>query len=444
MKISLTLTAIIVVLFVFFGGQVRQRLSGARENHDRILAEATARGLDAAVDGKEPALSPRTAAARAENQKAREAKAREAARKLMIFGNDRGPIDSPGLDGDPAKQLDFQEGLAEATELDSAGLKLLVSEIIANGGLTEEMRARLILEVGSNMTQKNPLGAIDLFMDANNRLKLPGNWFSSIIGNSLQSLAANDPKQATEWIQRQAQDHPELVNANLRADVLVGIGQANLGLAFSTLDEFGLTKDPGTLEGLGIVGAKTAEARNSLLAAMRDYAAHTSSDEERELATRNTMAGMGRFMINAGYDSASQWLGSAKLSPDEAAGLASGLDASLAKGDTGKWIDWISGNVPADQLGGKVDELMKSWTESDYRAAGTWLDSAPDGPAKQAAVLSYASTVAATDPAAASQWAQTLPAGDDRTALMKNIYAEWKKQDEAAAAKFAKENGIGE
>jgi hypothetical protein len=104
----------------------------------------------------------------------------------------------------------------------------------------------------------------------------------------------------------------------------------------------------------------------------------------------------------------------------------------------------MSANVPADQVGARVETLMHLWTALNNRAAGTWLDSALDGPAKDAAVKSYASDVASLDPAAASQWALTLPEGDKRTGLLQNIYTEWKKQDEPAAAKFAKDNGIGE
>ncbi|MDB6078004.1 MAG: hypothetical protein JWO82_1751 [Akkermansiaceae bacterium] len=444
MKTSLTITTIIVALFVFFGGNVRQHLSGAREKHDRIQAEARARSLEAAAEGNGPTHSQSRAAARAESQKAREAKARETARKLMGFGNDEGAISFMGRRGDPDKQLEYQEGLAEAAELDSVGMKVLVGEIAANGALTDEIRARLILELGSIMSMKAPLGAIDLLLDANNRLKIPTDWFQCNIKNSLRTMAINDPKQAMDWIQQQAKEHPELANINLRGDVVSGIAQTDRGLAFSKLGELGLTKDADTLYRLGCC-AGTPQECNTVLAAMRHYRTSVGSEEERQFATKNAMAGMGQSVVYAGYDSVSQWLESAKLSPDEAAGLASGFNTSvIKKEDAGKWIDWISGNVPADHLGAKVDELMKFWTENDYRAAGTWLDSAPAGPAKEAAVRSYASTVASTDPAAASQWALTLPAGEERTGLLQNICTEWRKQDPDTAARFARDHGIGE
>jgi hypothetical protein len=441
-KISLTITALIVFLFVFFGGQIRQRLDRARENHDRILAEATGRGIEAVASDETTTLSS-TTTARIESQKAREAKAREAARKLAIFGNDRDAVGAMGPEGDQAKQLDFLEGMAEATELDPAGLKLLLSELIANDKLTDEMRGNFIMMVGFHMSDKNPLGALDLLAASGDRLQISGVQIRSIVGVVLQKLAANDPGQALEWLQRQTQDHPEMVNADTRAAVLAGIAKSDPGLAFSTLVKFGLTGNPAALESIG-AGAETVEQRSSVLAAMRDYAATSRSEEEQQIAMKNTLAGMARRLSRDGFDSASKWLETANLSPDEAAGLAGNIDTSFAKSDTGKWIDWMSANVPADQLGVRVDEMMKFWTGEDYRAAGTWLDSAPEGPAKQAAVKSYSSAVASFDPAAASQWAQTLPEGDDRTALMKNIYSEWKKQDEAAAAKFAKDNGIGE
>jgi hypothetical protein len=86
--------------------------------------------------------------------------------------------------------------------------------------------------------------------------------------------------------------------------------------------------------------------------------------------------------------------------------------------------------------------MIQNWTEKDYRAAGTWLASTPDSPTKQAAVRSYAETVAPYDPETAAQWALTLPADEKRTQTLKRIHQQWPKDDAAGAAAFAEKNGI--
>jgi len=88
---------------------------------------------------------------------------------------------------------------------------------------------------------------------------------------------------------------------------------------------------------------------------------------------------------------------------------------------------------------------MERWTEKDYQAAGTWLTQAADGPAKQAAVASYAKTVAPYEPETAAQWAITLPPGRTRIIALQTVYEKWPKNDPAAkeaAEAFAEKHGI--
>ena len=89
--------------------------------------------------------------------------------------------------------------------------------------------------------------------------------------------------------------------------------------------------------------------------------------------------------------------------------------------------------------------MMERWTEKDYQAAGTWLTQAADSPAKQAAVASYAKTVAPYDPETAVQWAVTLPPGRTRLIALQTIYQKWPKEepaDKAAAEAFAEKHDI--
>ena len=65
---------------------------------------------------------------------------------------------------------------------------------------------------------------------------------------------------------------------------------------------------------------------------------------------------------------------------------------------------------------------------------------APAGPIKEIATISYLETVAPYDPEVAAQWAATLSA-DMRASSMRNIYESLKRKDEAAAEDFATRHG---
>ncbi len=122
-----------------------------------------------------------------------------------------------------------------------------------------------------------------------------------------------------------------------------------------------------------------------------------------------------------GFESAAAWFDGAGLDEAEAKAFTDGIHPWQTGADTGKWIEWMATKVPAESLDTKVPQLMEHWTRTDYQAAGVWLSGAAEGPGKQAAVESYARTVAPYDPAAAEQWARTLPAGPDRDELLEEI-----------------------
>lgn len=444
MKMSLTATAIIVALFALLGIRTQMHLESAREKHDRSVAEAKDLGFAMPLDGGDLPSAPGSEVARAGSQRARDLRVREAARRLAIFGNDRDAIGAMGPDGDQDRQLDFEEGLAEATELDAGGLKLLVAEILANDELSTEMRGNLVSMVAYYMSEKNPAGALALLMDSRGKVELPADQFSNMLGAALEKLGHRDPERALEWMRRNEREHPGLLDQGNRAGAIGGIAMSDPALAFSALREFDLAQNPIVMEGIGL-SAGNATERSAVLASLRAYAASIGSEEDRQIAVNGAMKGMGSCLVRGSFESASRWLEAAKLDQEEAAGLAGGIDASLAKGDTGKWIDWMArSQVPVDQLRSKADELMKFWAQEDYRAAGTWLESVTDGPTRDAAVKAYAGAVAPTDPGVAAQWALTLPEGAERTELIRNIHAEWKKQDETAAGRFARDSGIGE
>lgn len=130
------------------------------------------------------------------------------------------------------------------------------------------------------------------------------------------------------------------------------------------------------------------------------------------------------------------------LAPSEKVRLANELTYFTTKADTGRWVEWLSGNLPEEHLAEPVRKLIGEWTEQDYVAAGKWLATAPDGPAKVAAVEAYARAVAHYEPLVAAQWAMTLPPGAARNATLRAVHQNWPADDPGGAAAFAREHGL--
>jgi hypothetical protein len=132
----------------------------------------------------------------------------------------------------------------------------------------------------------------------------------------------------------------------------------------------------------------------------------------------------------------------AKFTPQEKEQFAGGLTYFTTKQDTGRWVEWMAGNLSANDLPDPVREIVGEWTQQDYVAAGKWLSTAADGPAKTAAVESYAEAVAEYEPQIAAQWAMTLPPGPGRDSTLRTVYQNWPASDPEGAAAFAREHGL--
>lgn len=141
------------------------------------------------------------------------------------------------------------------------------------------------------------------------------------------------------------------------------------------------------------------------------------------------------------FEVASKWIENAKLNPKELDSLAQGFGNNILD-DPGKWIEWMGRVFPPGKGDGHIMDLIGNWTEQDYEAAGKWLASAPEGPARNAAIRGYAQTVFKHDPETAMQWLMTLPPGKDRDSTLKNTHRNWLEIDPVGKEAFSEQHGI--
>jgi hypothetical protein len=432
MKASLALAFLILAAGAFFGWQQDQRLLTVRATHYLVAAEARALGLspdDIAASGQAPLPAKHNRA----DEATREAEAKSFARELIAFVLEMKEVEKSGATMDEGRQGEAMKVMGRMLELSPAQIKIVIAELRASAEIDDSTRREIVGFAVMMMASEHPEAALALFTESSDLMDKNG-MGAQVISSSLGKWAEKDPLGALEWIRKNAEKHPDLVTEQAKAAVIAGAAKQDPKFALGLMDELRL-KDQGTIAAGLAQAARTPEERTALVGALR-------VDEKHADLLEPMLAMMGGQLAGEGFESAESWLSSTGLSATELANFASGLNHWQTKDDTGKWIDWMTGALPADQLLHKVGELVGQWTRDDYKAAGEWINGTPEGPAKQAAVKSYALTVAPYEPASAAQWAATLPAGEDRDSLLRVVHAEWKKQDEAAAATFAAEHGL--
>ncbi len=441
MKISLLIAALILLSASFFGWQAHGKLAGVRESHARLVEEARALGMDTAEAGTGSSKAAQTKSRRGDELD-KPAQVKAFAAKLMAFAKEMEEAQKNGNQPDENMQKRIFEIIDEMLTLDASQLKLLVAELRSAPGINDEMRTGILGFSIMMLANDHPAAALALFTESAELMKGQGSQ-QHVITAALARLVQDDPIAALEWIRKNAKDHPDLVTDHSKRGVLAGAARQDPKLAFSLIAELDL-KDGSTMAIHGIAEtATTTEQRKAVLAAMREHVG-TLEGKAAESIRQATLSALGQNLSRQGHEAATEWLENAGLSPEEKTDFIQGVQPWQTKDETGKWIGWMADNVPAEQMEGRVSLLMNQWTQDDYKAAGLWLNDFKDGPAKEAAVRSYAGTVAPYEPATAAEWALTLPEGNGRGELLKKIHQEWKGKDEAAAAEFARQHGIGE
>lgn len=418
MKLSLLAAALILAVAAFFGWQDHAKLAAVRESHGRLMEEARALGLstDGLVEDGKAVLPAKTA--RAAGEAAGGIDPKEFAVRLAAFALKMEAAEKSGSPPDEGFQQEIFSLLDDMLRLDPEQLKVLIGELRANGELSGEMRRNIVGFAISMLANDHPAAALAIFTESSDLFgeKEGGRH---VLGQALSKWASQDPAAALDWVRKNAAAHPDLVTEETKRDLIGGTAKRDPRLAFKLIGELGL--EDASNAGQHIANSATSPAeRNAILSALRDHLAAGGVDGASHLRS-STLKALAQGAMKDGFDGATEWIDGAGLDSADMLVVAGGIEPWRTGADTGKWIGWMSAKLPAGEWEEKAGEMMGHWTRSDYKAAGLWLGQAQDGPARQAAVMSYARTVAPYDAAAAAQWAATLPPGKEREELLEAI-----------------------
>lgn len=431
-KISLGVTVLILVIGGTIALQRQRKLSEVSEEKEQLVERATELGIEV----------PTADAAAVKPKRQRDPsgdKTRSAAARMVAFARELDRQQETGDENDEEFEKRGLELQASLMELDAAQLKLVIAALREADGLADETRTNMMCVVIAMLGEREPAAALAMFAESGEMLaNTPAG--AAVVSATLEKWAENDPLAALEWMRKNSALHPALTDDDARRNLVVGAAQNDPKLAFQLIGELGV-EDADAAVGAIIDAAITPAQRTAVLDGLRGYV-DTLPQDERADALRDSLESIGRGISNESFDAVQSWISEAKLTPDETSAFVGGLSYQNTAADTGRWIDWMTTQLPETQLTENVENLVGQWTQQDYLAAGAWLTNVPNGPAKEAAVSSYATTVAEYEPQTAVQWALTLPPGDRKDATLESIYQNWPKDDFAAATQFAKEHGI--
>jgi hypothetical protein len=437
MKAPLLLTLIILISCSLWSWQENRQLTILRERHSQVLLEAETLGVP--PDVSKPFTPSRSALRHKDDS---HQKVKEFTDKVVAFAKEMKETEKSGQQPDEATQKRILEMIEGVLSLNGEEMKLLVADLKGRSDMDDEMKKNMLGLSIMMLAQQHPETALALFTESSDLLK-DNPMSRGVLSSALSQWAKDSPMAAMEWIKKNAGKYPNLVTEDAKGAVIVGAAQKDIGLAFQLLGELKLNEDGGmgTLYQIARA-ANTPEQQSAFLTALRNQVQNTADKQTAEHLMDTGLRSLFSQVSSSGYDRSVDWLKSANLSPKETAQFADSLNYYQTKADTGKWLDWLSTQpLDAGKADGPTVNLVRKWTESDYKAAGEWLTKTAPGPVKEAATMAYLSTVAPYDPDTAAQWADTL-AGDKKKNALEQIYNALKGKDESAAADFAKRHRI--
>lgn len=430
MKISIAISALILAAAAGLGWKIDAQLAAARADERKLAAEAAGFGISI---GDEPWIS---------GTRRERVNREEVARRLAAEFNTEANKWESVRSLDPSDQQRGREIRQRLEALEPSQLRTIIADMLASKDHPERIRTERAVGLLGILAKKDPKGALALFVEFYAIIRIAPRA-GSVISDSLESWAKDDPLAAVEWMKKNPGQLPEEMINLSRTSMLHSVAEKDPRLAFTLIAEFDKNPmDPVTVLHAIVTAAGNNETRIITLAALREYLDARKDDPTiSEQADRSFEYFSWGFKPD-GFEAARQWVASANLGPKEFAGFCAGLSISSEVDEPARWIEWMGATFPPGEGDDSIMKLTSRWTRDDYEAAGEWLVSAPEGPAKTAAIRGYAQTIFKHDPETAMQWIMTLPPSQERDDTLKNILLNWPKDDPIGAAAFANEHGI--
>lgn len=439
MKIPLILTVLILTCGVAISWFQREKLSLEKQRTSQLELEAKLAGIEL----KNPPVAISPSRVQRENRVAEVTKIGD---RLMVLMNELQDAqkNASGRSEDHSQEFELLNLLASLNPAEAQSLMdRLDADLTLLPSVRDNLKEVILRVVISNHPEHALKWVQECALGAGNRESQ-----DRIVRSGLSLWAEKDAVAAAGWAVRKYQEDPDFLSTDLLEKLIKQVGKTQPKLAFELVPKLGISKSPDLVESI-LSAQDGTEARDEILSGLRDFLGKTQDGALRDSIQKEAMAKLGS-KGRADFEGTSRWIEASNFTPEECLAFSRGLedfpknpDASQQDStQTGQWVAWIEKSVPAENRTACIRNLIYKWTENDYQAAGKWLVSAPEGPAKETAIVGYTEAVSPYEPATAAEWAKKLPAGERQTAAFRRIHQFWKNEDPAAAQAFAEEHGF--
>lgn len=447
MKSRLAIAAALLALALGFGWHNHSQLAHLRDARVELVAQAAAKGIS--LDPESPSqISLPSKLPRLD----RVAEAKQVSAEFIAYAEEMRGLgekwDPFALDETTRRRVIAQ--MDRVTSLDAGQLKILIGELQANSGDSAQHR-NLIGFALHRLMEDHPREMLAVLMETPGlfeSLQGKGSWAESLAGKALCRLAKQDLPAARQWLE----EHREVLSDKAVDDVmqrLIGTAATqDLRLALEMTDEAGMAAPHIVTFVLTQAGP---EQRDRALPLLREWIAARPDTSGPDLITEEALktlafSGYGSPVPTRGsFEKSSAWIDQAGLSPKELELVTENLQNHIEMKETGRWIDWLGQKLPDELAQSRVRSTFYFWAEADYKAAGLWLETAAESPAKQEMVDRYMRVVFPIDKESAIRCALALPEGEKRDGALKKLYKQWPRGNEASIATaeaFAEKHGI--
>lgn len=386
-----SIAILILAVSAMLGWRQSITLQQLREQEHALASKAA--GVAAGKETREPGGASNLRQSRAD----REAEARTVTAGMIATLVEQS-IHAPG---EPYQKVEgrIERVLEQLYQMNALQLRMMIAELRNHPYPDGNAWYRKFLSTAiTALADTDPEAAIAILAE----VKGDDRWYhDGIIGK----WASTDPLAALAWMR-------ENPSKGSRQEFIIGLATKDPRLAFQALLEFKVydLHGDGAYEGnpdFSVTqqvarSARTLEDRTAMLGILREIAGTPGDDPDKikGLIVQNALQAMAEGIGTYGHERAITWLDSLHLRPDEIAPLMRGLRISetQAKGDTGKWFEWMGEHLSAGDFESAASQRIWEWVREDPRAAEKWLAQAADGPARRKAASDYDSFMAAQKP----------------------------------------------
>ncbi|MEY5027656.1 MAG: hypothetical protein RLZZ244_3184 [Verrucomicrobiota bacterium] len=348
----------------------------------------------------------------------------EITRFLSSRSGTEGPRSTPQLleaiSQTAAQSSDFQRYLSLYEAIAALG-KNDLPEALRRAKAENNRAAISALE--RRLAEVNPLPAAKLWAAGGEDSKLGANFFST--------WARMNPSSAMEWYAGLPEGDPK---KSIRNTLLDSVARSDPQRAIDFANQM-----PEGTERAQLV----SKALETLTAQNPALAFSTARSLPEGASQKAALESVLSKIASKDPAQAKQLL--AELPPNTLSTAAGTLGASLAKKTPAEAASWSNSLPDGPTKNAAIASVASTWAGSNVEAAAAWIDQLPGGPARDAAVVGFTAKTAAKDPEGATAWAATLSPGEQRNAALQRTLSIWLRRDpKATQAWIASAPGFSE